>query len=204
MIWRLMTGPADRYGLPEGLPIPEDDGAGDHLRGARVPAVVLPSTGGSAVLLDRVAEERGAERSVVFCYPRAGTPDDPPPPGWDDIPGARGCTPESCAFRDNHDAFVALGCVVFGLSTQSVQDQLGHVARHRLPYEVLSDERLELTGGLRLPTFSAADRTLIKRLTLIVAGGVIEHVFYPVFPPDRHPDEVLTWLRAQGAASPAS
>ena len=180
--------------------MPVDDGAADHLQGTQVPGVPLASTSGGQVFLNRVAEERGAARTVVFCFPRAGAPDDPPPPGWDDIPGARGCTPEACAFRDNHDAFSSLGCVLFGLSTQSAEDQRGHVARNRLSYEVLSDEGLQLTERLRLPTFSASGMTLIKRLTLIINGGVVERVFYPVFPPDRHADEVLTWLRG---ASPA-
>lgn len=122
------------YGLPEGLPVPEDDGAAAHLRGAALPALALPSTAGGQVRLDRVAAERGAARAVVFCYPRAGTLGESSPPGWDDIPGARGCTPEACGFRDHHAELVALGCVVLGLSAQPLAEQGGLVERVGLPY----------------------------------------------------------------------
>lgn len=188
--------PPDRlYGLPEGLPVPVDDGAASHLPGSVVPSVPLPSTGGGAVRLDRVVEEMGAARSIVFCYPRAGGPGEQLPPGWDDIPGARGCTPESCGFRDRHADLVDRGCVVFGLSTQTTAEQRDHVARNGLPYDILSDEEREFADELGLPTFDAAGMTLLRRLTLVIQAGVVRHVFYPVFPPDRHAEEVLGWLR---------
>jgi peroxiredoxin len=178
--------------LPEGLPVPEDDGACDHLPGLALPPFELAATDGSEVLLDRLPG-----RVVVYAYPRTGVPgEDPLVPDWDEIPGARGCTPESCGFRDHFADLRAAGaCVVFGLSTQETAYQREAAQRLHLPFALLSDADLELTKALRLPTFDAAGETLIKRLTLVIGGGRIEHVFYPVFPPDRHAAEVLTWLR---------
>jgi peroxiredoxin len=180
----------DVYGLPADLPTPVDDGACAHLTGLRLPAVGLPSTGGREVDL---AAQTGL--SIIYCYPRTGRPDVEPPPGWNEIPGARGCTPESCAFRDHAAELGALGARVFGLSTQTTEYQREAAERLHLPFELLSDVTLALAGRLRLPTFEVAGMTLIKRLTLVVRDGVIAKVFYPVFPPDRHPEEVVTWLR---------
>jgi peroxiredoxin len=178
--------------LPDDLPVPEDDGGADHLPGMALPGLELPATDGRAVRLDRA----GAPRAVVYAYPRTGRPDEPSlVPDWDLIPGARGCTPESCAFRDHHAELVALGAEVFGLSTQDTAYQRELVERLHLPYPVLSDAELRLTGALRLPTFEAAGETLLRRLTLVVREGRIEHVFYPVFPPDGHAEQVLAWLR---------
>ena len=182
----------DPTALPDDLPVPHDDGAADHLPGRAMPAVALPSTAGPTVDL---AALPGA-RTVIYCYPRTGRPGVPLPDGWDAIPGARGCTPQSCAFRDHHRELAALGADVFGLSTQNTAYQQEMAARLHLPFEVLSDAGLELARALDLPTMEVDGMVLIKRLTLIVRDGAIEHVFYPVFPPDRSADAVIDWLRA--------
>lgn len=183
--------------LPAGLPRPVDDGAAAHLPGARVPAVALPATDGRRVRLDAPADH---PRTVVYAYPRAGRPGEPPPaPDWDLIPGARGCTPQACAFRDHHADLRAAGADVYGLSTQSTAEQRELAERLHLPFALLCDERLRLSSALRLPTFSAGGLTLLRRLTLVLRAGTVEHVFYPVFPPDRHAGEVLAWLRAHAA-----
>jgi peroxiredoxin len=178
--------------LPPGLPVPQDDGACDHLAGMAVPAIALASTAGRGVRLDGVAG-----RAVVYAYPRTGEPDKPSPAGWDQIPGARGCTPQSCAFRDHHQELLALGAEVFGLSSQTTAYQQEAVSRLHLPFELLSDAELRLTRALRLPTFEVEGMTLIKRLTLILRAGRIEHVMYPVFPSDRNAQDVIDWLRAR-------
>jgi peroxiredoxin len=136
-------------------------------------------------------------RIVVYCYPRTGRPDAPTPEGWDAIPGARGCTPETCGFRDHHQELRKLGAEVFGLSTQDTEYQKEMVARLEVPFEVLSDANLELTRVLRLPTFEFRGATLLKRLTLVISRQRIEKVFYPVFPPDQHAMEVILWLRGR-------
>ena len=178
--------------LPPDLPEPIDDGAADHLPGLAVPAVRLPSTLGGDLDLGAAAAEPG--RLVVYVYPRTGKPGEPLIEGWDQIPGARGCTPQSCAFRDHAVDLAAHGARVVGLSAQSPADQAEFAAREHIPYPVLSDERLELARALRLPTFEAGGLTLYKRLTFVAREGRIEHVFYPVFPPDRNAAEVLAWL----------
>ena len=133
-------------------------------------------------------------RSVLYCYPRTGRPDREPPQGWNEIPGARGCTPQSCAFRDHFNELESLGAQVFGLSAQSTEDQKEAVQRLHLPFELLSDSELRFATALRLPTFQVASMTLIKRLTLILRDRKIEKVFYPVFPPDKNAGEVIDWL----------
>ena len=177
--------------LPPGLPAPEDDGASDHLWNMPLPPFELAATDGSLVRLDGLPG-----RTIVYAYPRTGIPgEDPLVPDWDTIPGARGCTPESCAFRDHYSDLQAAGAsTVYGLSTQDSGYQREAAERLHLPFALLSDADLELTKALRLPTFEAAGETLLKRFTLVVSGGRIEHVFYPVFPPDRHAQEVLAWL----------
>ena len=181
--------------LPAGLPVPQDDGACDHLPGLALPPFELAASDGSRVRLDLLPG-----RVIVYAYPRTGVPgEDPLVPDWDAIPGARGCTPESCAFRDHHAELLAAGAsAVFGLSTQDSGYQREAVERLHLPFALLSDEDLELTKALRLPTFEAADQTLLKRFTLVIADARVEHVFYPVFPPDGHAAEVLGWLRLRG------
>jgi peroxiredoxin len=178
--------------LPPDLPAPVDDGAADHLAGMPVPALRLPSTHGGE--LDLAQAAAGPGRLVVYVYPRTGTPGEPLPDGWDEIPGARGCTPQSCAFRDHVAEFAALGATLLGVSAQSAADQAGFAARESIPYPLLSDEGLALARELRLPTFDAGALTLYKRLTFVAREGRIEHVVYPVFPPDRNAAGVLAWL----------
>ena len=180
----------DIYSLPADLPVPEDDGAADHLPGMELPALALPSTAGGELRLDQVEG-----LTVLFCYPRTGRPEEELPPGWNAIPGARGCTPEACGFRDRDEQFAELGARVLALSTQESAYQHELAERIQLPFPVLSDERLQLVDALRLPTFEISGWTLTKRLTLVIRDGRIEHVFYPVFPPDSHAAEVLRWLR---------
>ena len=184
----------DLYAGPEGLPVPEDDGAARHLVGAPMPAVVLPATDGSRVRLDRL----GPGRTVIYAYPRTGVPDRDSPPGWDAIPGARGCTPQNCSFRDHHAELRGLGARVYGLSTQETAYQREMAERLHLPFPILSDAALELTRALRLPTFVYGDWTLLRRLSMIVRDGLIEHVSYPVFPPDADGPRVVAWLREAG------
>ena len=182
--------------LPTGLPEPEDDGAAVHLAGSPMPPLALPSTSGGRVRVDLVRE--GADRLVLYAYPLTGRPGEPPlTPDWDLIPGARGCTPESCGFRDHAVDLWDAGAAVAGLSTQSTEDQLEVVERLGLPFPLVSDGDLKLTDALALPTHIVAGHTLIKRLTLVVRDGRIEHVFYPVFPPDTHAANVLVWLLAR-------
>jgi len=184
----------DPLTLPNGLPAPVDDGAADHLPGMAIPPVVLTASDGRTVWLDHPGP---SARMVLYAYPRTGRPgEDPLVPDWDLIPGARGCTPESCAFRDHHADLHTAGADVFGLSTQDSDYQREAVQRLQLPFALLSDSDLQLTHALRLPTFDAAGETLLKRITLVLSGGAIEHAFYPVFPPDRHAGEVLAWLQA--------
>jgi peroxiredoxin len=180
--------------LPPNLPVPEEDGAAAHLRGAHMPPIALASTDGGSMRVDVVPE--GMERLVLYAFPRTGRPDEPPlVPDWDAIPGARGCTPETCGFRDHAAELRAVGAAVAGLSTQDTEYQRELVERLELPFPLLTDTELALTRALRLPTFEVAGHTLLKRLTLVVRDGAIEHVFYPVFPPDTHAAEVLDWLR---------
>ncbi len=181
------------YELPKDLPVPQDDGACAHLAGMRLPRVALASTGGHSVEL---AAAKG--RTVVYIYPRTGRPDQELPTGWTAIPGARGCTPPSCAFRDHFEELKRAGAAqVYGLSTQDSAYQREAVERLHLPFEILSDEKLEFARALRLPTFEVDGMKLIKRLALIVRDGVIEKVFYPVFPPDRNAGDVLAWLASR-------
>jgi peroxiredoxin len=173
------------------LPVPEDDGAARHLSGLRMPSITLAATDGSSVDLASLAG-----RAVVYAYPRTGRPGEANPDGWEAIPGARGCTPQTCAFRDHFAELRALGVAhLYGLSTQDTAYQREAAERLHLPFPLLSDESLALTRALRLPTFTTHGMTLLKRLTLIVRDGAIEHVFYPVFPPDRNAGEVVEWLR---------
>ncbi|MGE3064565.1 MAG: peroxiredoxin [Hyphomicrobiaceae bacterium] len=175
------------------IPAPEDDGGARHLEGARIPDVALPATDGSRVALAGLAG-----RVVVFAYPRTGQPGNPSPVAdWDMIPGARGCTPQTCAFRDLHRDLAAAGAAaVFGLSTQDTAYQKEAAERLHLPFPLLSDERLDLTTALRLPTMTVAGQTLLKRIALVIDDGRIAKVFYPVFPPDRNAGDVLAWLQA--------
>jgi peroxiredoxin len=176
--------------LPEDLPAPEDDGACDHLSGRALPQVALAATSGGMIDLSALPGT-----TVVYVYPRTGRPDQELPAGWNDIPGARGCTPQSCAFRDHHAKLAGLGARVFGLSTQDTAYQREAVERLKLPFPLLSDADLAFGQALQLPAFEVDGMTLHKRVTLIVEDGRIVKVFYPVFPPDRNADDVLAWLR---------
>ncbi|PKV83359.1 redoxin family protein [Streptomyces sp. TLI_146] len=185
----LMT---DHMSLPAGLPVPEDDGAAAHLPGMKVPHLELPGTGGKPIRLGAL----GTGRTVIYVYPLTGRPDTDLPDGWNSIPGARGCTPEACGFRDHYQDLLAAGADgVFGLSSQDTDYQREVVERLHLPFEMLSDPARSLAQELGLPTFRTNRLTLYKRLTLIVRDGVIEHVFYPIFPPNEHAGQVLNWLR---------
>lgn len=187
------------FPLPPNLPKPtDDDGAAAHLSGMQLPDVTLPSTDGASINLRAL---KG--RWVIYIYPMTGRPGVPLPDGWDGIPGARGCTPQSCSFRDHYTELQELGAGVLGLSTQSSDYQQEARDRLHLPFQLLSDSGLELKDALRLPTFTAAGMELYKRLTLIAENGMITKVFYPVFPPDRNADEVLAWLRASSEAGEA-
>ncbi len=178
------------YELPPNLPVPTDDGACSHLRGMAVPHVSLPSTRG------RVVDVAEASRTptIFYIYPKTGQPGIHAPDHWDEIPGARGCTPQSVGFRDLYPEFHRRGFAVYGLSAQSSEDQAEFANRVGIPYELLSDARFELAQALRLPTFSADGQRFLKRLTLVVTKGSIRHFFYPVFPPNENPRAVLDYL----------
>ena len=183
----------DFSGLPADLPVPVDDGAADHLLGSRVPHVVLPSTLGGEVDLAQAA----SERLVVYVYPRTGTPGQPSPEGWDDIPGARGCTPQSCAFRDAQQELARHGASLIGISTQTPAEQAEFAQREHISYPLLSDHELALAEAMSLPTFETGGLKLYKRLTFVAEECRIVSVFYPVFPPDRNAGDVLAWLQAR-------
>jgi peroxiredoxin len=178
--------------LPADLPVPQDDGAARHLTGMTLPDIALAATDGAQINLSKL---KG--RAIVYVYPRTGRPGVPAPDGWDAIPGARGCTPQSCGFRDHFADLKGLGvAALFGLSTQDSAYQREAVERLHLPFAILSDADLKLTRALRLPTFSAGGMTLIKRMAWVIDDGVVSHVFYPVFPPDRSAETVVAWLQA--------
>jgi peroxiredoxin len=178
--------------IPPNIPVPKDDGAGRHLAGMELPDLALQATSGVAVNLSKLPG-----RTVVYLYPRTGVPGVDPPDGWDQIPGARGCTPQSCSFRDHAGELQRLGVAqLFGLSTQGTAYQQEVATRLHLPFPLLSDERLALAKALNLPTFSVAGMTLLKRMALIIDDGVIVKAFYPVFPPDKSASEVVAWIQA--------
>jgi peroxiredoxin len=178
--------------LPTDLPVPQDDGACNHLVGMPLPNVALLATDGSMVNLSQLAG-----RLVIYCYPMTGQPNVPLPEGWDQIPGARGCTPQSCAFRDHYQELQALNANVFGLSVQSTEYQREMATRLHLPFQVLSDEHYQFQKALNLPTFVAAGMTLLKRVTFISHQGRIEAVHYPIFPSDSDPAWVLNYLKSK-------
>src|SRR5262244_4596811 len=178
--------------IPADLPVPEDDGAARHLAGIRLPSLLLAATDGTEVDFAKLAG-----RTVVYIYPRTGRPGVAPPEGWDAIPGARGCTLQSCSFRDHFAELKSLGVAhLFGLSTQRTDYQREAVSRLHLPFPILSDADLRFARALSLPTFEVADMTLLKRMVLIIDGGLIAKAFYPVFPPDESAAEVIDWLRS--------
>jgi peroxiredoxin len=177
--------------LPSDIPVPQDDGAARHLSRTKLPNLALPATDGAAVNLAKLAG-----RTVIYIYPRTGVPGIDPPAGWDAIPGARGCTPQSCSFRDHFAELKSLGVArVFGLSSQDTAYQQEAATRLHLPFPILSDEKLALAEALKLPTFSAAGMTLLKRMALVIDDGVITKAFYPVFPPDQSAAQVIAWIQ---------
>ena len=177
--------------LPKGLPVPVDDGAVSHLEGSLLPTITLNCTDGASVNLAGLSG-----RWVIYVYPMTGRPDIPLPDGWDGIPGARGCTPQSCSFSDHYAELKALHTGVFGLSAQTTEYQREARDRLHLPFQLLSDSTLQLNNTIGLPTFTVAGMELFKRVTLISHNGQIKKVFYPVFPPDQNAGEVLAWLRS--------
>ena len=178
--------------LPDDLPVPQDDGAARHLTGMRLPAIALAATDGASVDLSKLAG-----RTVVYIYPRTGRPGQALPTGWDALPGARGCTPQSCGFRDHFAELKKLGVdALYGLSTQDTAYQREAAVRLRLPFSILSDAELKLTRAMRLPTFEVDGMVLIKRMAWVIDDGVLTKVFYPVFPPDRSAGEVAAWLES--------
>jgi peroxiredoxin len=182
--------------LPDDLPVPQDDGAAEHLPGMAMAPLTLAATEGDPVDLSAL----GQGRTVLYLYPLTGKPGTDLPEGWDAIPGARGCTPEACGFRDHLQELREAGAErVYGLSSQDTAYQSEFAARMSLPFAILSDPELRLAELLGLPTFEAGGQRLYKRLTMIVSDGRIEHVFYPIFPPDRHAGEVVSWLQAHPA-----
>jgi peroxiredoxin len=186
-----VTGKGSPNELLRGLPLPEDDGAADHLPGKRLPSVALKSAAGDLVDLSDLAGV-----TVAYCFPMMGRPGSEMPVGWDEIPDARGSTPQSCAFRDHHVELRSLGARVFGISAQDSGFQKKIAERLHLPFELLSDEDLILAEALSLPTLEVEGMRLLRRVTLIVADGQIQKVFYPVFPPDKNAEEVVKWLSA--------
>ncbi len=191
---REAPGTHDPTYLPSDIPVPQDDGGARHLAGMKMPDVALPATSGGAVNPARLAG-----RTVLYIYPRTGVPGADLPPGWDDIPGARGCTPQTCGFRDHFAELKALGVAhLFGLSTQDTDYQREAAVRLNLPFPILSDAGFKFARALNLPTFSVAGMTLLKRMALVIDDGVIVKVFYPVFPPDKNAEEVIAWLRRPG------
>ena len=181
--------------LPPDIPVPQDDGAARHLAGMALPDLALPATSGTPVNLSKL---KG--RTVLYIYPRTGVPGVDPPPGWDQIPGARGCTPQSCGFRDHFVELKTLGVShVYGLSTQDTAYQREAAERLHLPFAILSDAELKLARAIGLPTFTTSRMTLFKRMALVIDDGVIVKAFYPVFPPDKNAEEVIAWLHREAA-----
>lgn len=187
----------DLHSVPPGLPVPIDDGACDHLIGAAVPSIALPATTGGVIDLSTAP----SRWTVVYAYPKTGVPDRDAPAGWDAIAGARGCTPQNCAYRNRHAQLIELGASVYGLSTQSSAYQQEMASRLLLHHPILSDESLAFTRALQLPTFTFAGETLIKRLCLVIEGRRIAHVIYPVFPSDADAALALAWIAAHTSPS---
>jgi peroxiredoxin len=180
------------YQLPDDLPVPVDDGACDHLTDSQIPSVALDSTSGASIDLSKVDGI-----SVIFFYPMHGHPDALPMTGWNDIPGARGCTPQACSFRDSYTKLAKLGVKIFGVSSQPLSEQQEASERLELPYILLNDSELRLSKAMKLPTFEYDSSTFIKRITLICENGVIKKTLYPVFPPDKNVYDVLDWVEGR-------
>ena len=192
-----MAAPHDPTVLPANIPAPQDDGGAGHLTGLKLPSIALTATDGSLVDLSKL---KG--RTVVYIYPRTGVPGQALPEGWDAIPGARGCTPQSCSFRDHFGEIKRLGVAqLYGLSTQDTAYQQEAATRLHLPFAILSDQKLALTKAMKLPTFTTSGMTLLKRMAWVIDDGTITKVFYPVFPPDKNAGDVVAWLQAADGRS---
>ncbi|MFN7904221.1 MAG: redoxin family protein [Pseudobdellovibrionaceae bacterium] len=183
----------DLNSLPSDLPVPQDDGACDHLSQLAIPRIILPSTVDRKIDLQKQSQKP----TILFFYPRTGEPSMPAPEDWDLIPGARGCTPQSCGFRDLNSEFKELGFEIFGVSSQNSEYQKEFVKRNHIPFEILSDEEFKLTDAINLPTFQYNEMRLIKRMALVLKDGKIVKVFYPVFPPNKNAETVLSWIQKQ-------
>ncbi|PPR47716.1 MAG: putative peroxiredoxin bcp [Alphaproteobacteria bacterium MarineAlpha5_Bin9] len=177
--------------LPRDLPIPKDDGTANHLEGSFVPDIELPNQDGNYLKLSR----KDSFRLVLFCYPMTGIPNKPSPEKWDLIPGARGCTPQNCSFRDNYDDLIINNSIPVGLTTQSVDEIKEMTLRLKIPYDVLSDANFKFIKALKIPTFKVDKTIFVKRITFIIQNSYIEKVFYPIFPPDRNVKDVINWLK---------
>ena len=176
--------------LPKDLPVPIDDGKCNHLVNKTIPDIFLPNQNGNMLKLNRT----DTFRLIIYCYPMTGRPDKVLPENWNSIPGARGCTPQTCSFRDFYDDFIKLNSIPIGLSTQSIEDIREMTMRLSIPYDVVSDEKMTFIKLMKLPTFKINKKTYIKRITMIVEKSIIKHVFYPIFPPDLHVKDVIHWL----------
>ena len=176
--------------LPSNLPVPEDDGACKHLLNTSLPSVSLANQDGNLLKLNR----NDTFRVILYCFPMTGHPEKPLPMGWDDIPGARGCTPQTCSIRDHYDDLIKLNAIPIGLSTLSVEDLKEMTTRLKIPYDVVSDTNLYFVNLMKLPTFCVDEKVFVKRLTLIIENSIIKKVFYPIFPPDLHINNVINWL----------
>jgi len=176
--------------LPTDLPVPIDDGKCNHLVNKIIPDISLPNQNGNMLKLNR----SDTFRLIIYCYPMTGHPDKVLPENWNSIPGAKGCTPQTCSFRESYDNFIKLNSIPIGLSTQSIEDIREMTMRLSIPYDVVSDEKMTFIKLMKLPTFKINNKTYIKRITMIVEKSIIKHVFYPVFPPDLHVKDVIHWL----------
>ena len=176
--------------IHDDLNIIKDDGACDHLINQKIPEIALPNQRGNLLKLNRL----DTFRLIIYCYPMTGNPKKPLPKKWNDIPGAKGCTSQACTFRDNYEKFINLNAIPIGISTQTIDEIYEMTNRLLIPYDVLSDSNLKLVKILKLPTFKINDKIFIKRLTLIVEKSLIKHIFYPIFPPNLHFQEVIKWL----------
>ena len=177
--------------LPPDLPVPQDDGSTNHLKGMKLPNVSLIATNGKTINLGDI---KG--KLVIYCYPMTGQPNVALPDGWDQIPGARGCTPQSCSFRDHYQELQALGAELVGLSVQTTEYQKEMADRLHLPFPVVSDVNYQFQKALNMPTFATSGMILLKRVTLIANHGVIEAVHYPIFPSDSDPAWVIDYLKS--------
>ena len=177
--------------FPSNLPEPKDDGACKHLLNTNLPSISLANQDGNLLKLKR----NDTFRIILYCFPMTGHPEKPLPTGWDNIPGARGCTPQACSFRDHYDDLIKLNAIPIGLSTQNVNDLKEMTMRLKIPYDVVSDADLNFANLMKLPTFKVDGKVFIKRVTLIITNSIIKKVFYPIFPPDLHINDVINWLK---------